>query len=135
MATATYINPDSLHSSPAFTQVVRVPAGFDTIYVGGQNGVGPDGLVVGPGVAEQTKRALVNVRTCLEAAGAGPADVVKWTILITDGVDPNAGFAAFREVWPSDATPPAITVATVARLGPPGAVVEIEAIAAVPASA
>ena len=134
MATVTYINPEGLHRSPAFTQVVRVPAGSDTIYVGGQNGVGPDGHVVGPGVAAQTKQALTNLRTCLEAAGASPADVVKWTILIAEGVDPNEGFAAFREVWPREAAPPAITVATVTGLGPPGAVVEIEAVAAVPTS-
>ncbi|MBO0689103.1 MAG: RidA family protein [Candidatus Dormibacteraeota bacterium] len=134
MGTATYINPEGLHSSSAFTQVVRVPAGCDTVYVGGQNGVGPDGQVVGPGVAEQTRQALANLRTCLEATGASPSDVVKWTILIIEDVDPNEGFAAFGEVWPPDAAPPAITVATVARLGPPGAVVEIEAVAAVPAS-
>ena len=133
MPTVTYINPDSMHSSPAFTQVVRVPAGYDTIYVGGQNGVGPDGRVVGPGVAEQTKQALLNLRTCLEAAGASPADVVKWTIFMAEGVDPTAGYAAFTEVWPADAVPPVITGAVVG-LTVPGAIVEIEAVAAVPAA-
>ncbi len=41
------------------------------------------------------------------------------------------GFAAFQG-WPGDVAPPAITVAVVAALGPPGALVEIEAVAAVP---
>jgi enamine deaminase RidA (YjgF/YER057c/UK114 family) len=130
MTTVMHINPDTLHSSPAFTQVVRVPAGTDTIYVGGQNGVGADGTVVGAGMAEQTRQALANVRTCLEAAGATVADVVTWTILYVDGADVHAGLSAFGEFWPPDAAPPAITVVKVADVGPPGALLEIQAVAA-----
>jgi enamine deaminase RidA (YjgF/YER057c/UK114 family) len=135
MTTATHINPEGLHSSPAFSWVVRVPAGADTIYVGGQNGVGPDGTVVGPGMAEQAGQALANLRTCLEAAGAAVTDVVKWTILYVEGADVGAGLAAFKEFWPREAAPPAITVAAVSDVGPPDALVEIEAVAAVPAAA
>jgi enamine deaminase RidA (YjgF/YER057c/UK114 family) len=127
----THVDPDGLPRNPAFSWAVRVPAGYDTIHVGGQNGVGPDGAVVGPGLAEQTRQALRNLRTCLEAAGAGPADVVKWTILVVDGASVQEGFAAFGEEWPRDAPPPAITVAVVAGLAVPGALVEIEALAAV----
>lgn len=134
MATVTYINPETLHRSPAFTQAVRVPAGTDTVYVGGQNGVGPDGVVVGPGVGEQTRQAFANLRTCLEAAGAELTDVAKWTILCVEGVDMAEGLAAFGQIWPPDAAPPAITVAVVAGLAVPGALVEIEAVAAVPAT-
>lgn len=124
-----------MHSSPAFTQVVRVPAGADTIYVGGQNGVGPDGAVVGPGLADQTRQAFANLRTCLEAAGAELTDVVKWTILCVQGADMREGLAVFGEIWPRDVAPPAITVAFVAGLAVPGALVEIDAVAAVPAVA
>jgi enamine deaminase RidA (YjgF/YER057c/UK114 family) len=131
MTTARHINPDALHSNPAFTWAVRVPAAADTIYVGGQNGVGLDGKVVGAGMLEQTRQALANLRTCLEAAGAEITDIVKWTILYAEGADVGAGLAAFGEFWPRDAAPPAITVAKVADVGPPGALVEIEAIAAV----
>jgi enamine deaminase RidA (YjgF/YER057c/UK114 family) len=112
---------------------VRVPAGYDTIYVGGQNGTGPDGQVVGPGVAEQTRQAFENLRACLQAAGAELTDVLKWTVLCVDGVDMQEGFAASGEVLPTDHTPPAITVAIVSGLAIPGALVEVEAVAAVPA--
>jgi enamine deaminase RidA (YjgF/YER057c/UK114 family) len=134
MTTATHVNPESMHRNPAFSWAVRVPAGADTIYVGGQNGVGPDGAVVGPGVGEQTRQAFANLRACLEAAGAQVTDVVKWTILCVEGADLQEGFAAFGEFWPRDAAPPAITFAFVAGLAVPGAVVEIEAVAAVPAA-
>ena len=132
MRTATFLNPETLHRSRAFTQAVRVPAGNDTIYVGGQNGVGPDGVVVGPGVGEQTRQGCANPRACLEAAGAELTDVAKWTVLCVEGVDLAEGLAAFSEIWPRDAAPPAITVAVVAGLAVPGALVEIEAVAAVP---
>ena len=128
----THVNPDGLHRNPAFTWAVRVPAGYDTIYVGGQNGVGPDGAVVGDGIRAQTGQALANLRTCLEAAGASITDVVRWTILCVEGAPLQEGFAAFGEFWPRDAPPPAITFAFVAALAVPGALVEIEAVAAVP---
>jgi enamine deaminase RidA (YjgF/YER057c/UK114 family) len=129
----THVNPEGLHRNPAFTWAVRVPAGYDTIHIGGQNGVGPDGAVVGQELGAQTRQALANLRTCLEAAGASLTDVVKWTILCVNGAPLHEGFAAFGEVWPRDAPPPAITFAFVAGLAVPGALVEIEAVAAVPA--
>jgi enamine deaminase RidA (YjgF/YER057c/UK114 family) len=128
-----HINPDSLHASPAFSHAVRVPAGSDTIYVGGQNGTGPDGAIVGPGIGEQTRQAFENLRACLEAANASLADVVKWTIFCVEGVDMQEGFAASSDVLPAEVAPPAITVAIVSGLAIPGALIEVEAVAAVPA--
>ncbi|HEY8527262.1 MAG TPA: RidA family protein [Acidimicrobiales bacterium] len=130
-----HLNPESLHRSPAFSHAVRVPAGYDTVHVGGQNGTGPDGTLVGPGLGEQTRQALENVRACLREAGADLADVVKWTILVADGADIREGFAAAQQVLPRDAAPPAITVAVVSGLAVPGSLVEIEAVAAVPPAA
>ncbi|GEN79830.1 RidA family protein [Actinotalea fermentans] len=129
--TTTHINPPELHASPLFSWAVRVPAGFDTIHLGGHDGVGPDGAVVGPGMAEQTRQALANLRTTVEAAGAQVTDIVAWRILYVDGADLQEGVAAFGEFWPREAAPPAITVVKVLDVGPPGALVEIEAVAAV----
>jgi enamine deaminase RidA (YjgF/YER057c/UK114 family) len=103
-----------------------VPAGFDTIHVGGQNGVGLDGQLVGPGMAEQAAQAMANLRACLEAAGAQLTDVVEWRVLCVQGASLREGFAAFA-VWPREAAPPAITVAVVAGFALPGAAVEIAA--------
>src|SRR5215217_4499777 len=134
MTAVGHINPEALHSNPAFSWAVRVPAGSDTIYVGGQNGVDSHGEVVGPGMLEQARQALANLRTCLQAAGAELTDVVKWTIFYADGADVQDGIAAFGEVWPRQSPPPAISVISVLDVGPPGAVIEIDAVAAVPAA-
>ncbi|PZF83548.1 RidA family protein [Jiangella anatolica] len=132
MTLITHINPESMHSNPAFSWAVRVAAGADLVFIGGQNGVDGSGQVVAPDIASQTRQALTNLLTVLEAAGAKPEDVVKWTILIKEGASLQEGFAAFGEVWGQRPNPPAITGAFVAGLAVPGALVEIEAVAAVP---
>ena len=134
MRQVEHINPDSLRASPAFSHAVRVPGGSDLVFMGGQNGTGSDGAIVGPGVGEQTRQAFENLRVCLEAADATLADVVKWTILCVEGVDMQEGFAAAAEILPDGVAMPAITVAIVSGLAVPGALVEIEAVAVVPAA-
>jgi enamine deaminase RidA (YjgF/YER057c/UK114 family) len=126
-------NPEGLFASPQFSQAVEIPAGARLLFVGGQNGVDETGQLVGPDAASQTKRALENVRTAVEGAGGSFADVAKWTILTTSRDHINAGVTAFLEVWGTENPPPAITVAIITDLGPEGALVEVEAVAALPA--
>lgn len=128
--TKRHINPDGLHRNPAFSQAVVVEQPAKTIYIGGQNGVDADGLVVGPSVGEQALQALHNLRTILESEGAGLADVAHWSIAVVDGHPINEGVAAFQQVWNPEDPPPAITVHVVAGLGP-GYLVEIDAVAVV----
>lgn len=125
------IRPEGLVVSPAFSHVAIVPPGATTIYVGGQNAVDPNGLIVGEGdVAVQSARALANAKTALAAAGATVADVVQWTVLFVDGVDLAAAYGAIAPELASD-EPALVTGARVAALGVPGALVEISAVAAV----
>lgn len=125
----THLNPTSMHANPAFSQGTVIPAGASIVIVGGQNGVGADGEVVGDSLAAQTEQALRNVITVLAEAGATPGDVAKLTILIVDGGDVAEGFAAAQKVWGTQ--PTAITVQFVPALGRPDCLVEIDAIAAV----
>jgi enamine deaminase RidA (YjgF/YER057c/UK114 family) len=126
----THLNPASMHVNPAFSQGTVIPAGASIVIVGGQNGVGPDGQVVGDTVGVQTEQALQNLITVLAEAGATPADVAKLNIILVEGVDVNEGFAASQKVWGN--RPTAVTVQFVRALGRPDCLVEIDAIAAVP---
>ncbi|MET4620801.1 enamine deaminase RidA (YjgF/YER057c/UK114 family) [Arthrobacter sp. 2762] len=120
MSSIQRIRPEGLVSSPAFSHVAIVPPNATTIYVGGQNSVDSGGLLVGEGdVGVQSARALANAKTALAAAGATLRDVVQWTVLFVDGADLAAD------------EPPLVTAAFVTRLGVPGALVEISAVAAV----
>ncbi len=127
----TRLQPDGLVVSPAFSHVAVVPGGATTIYVGGQNGVDADGKIVSDDVVEQSARAIDNASTALEAAGASLADVVQWTVFMAEDADVNAAYAAIGPRLAGPGAPPLVTMARVAALGVPGALVEVSAIAAV----
>jgi enamine deaminase RidA (YjgF/YER057c/UK114 family) len=99
------------------------------VFVGGQNGITADGTLVGEDIASQTKQALWNLLEALKAAGATQQNVVRLTIYIVEGQDLNAAFAASQEVWGSN--PTAVSGLFVAGLAVPGALIEIDAVAAV----
>lgn len=126
----THLNPASMHANPAFSQGTVIPAGSSIVIVGGQIGVGADGQLVGDDIGSQTEQALRNLITVLEEAGATPADVAKMNILLVEGTDVNEGFAASQKVWNQRT---AVTVQVVRALGRPDCLVEIDAIAAIPA--
>ena len=126
--TITHINPDSLHKNPAFSQGTIVETGR-TLYVGGQNGTDASGEIVEGGIAAQTAQALRNVLAVLAEAGAGPQDVARLAIYLAPDADLMEGFAVVGEVWGPH--PAAVTVLRVG-IGRPGALVEIEAVAALP---
>ena len=126
--------PDGLVKSPAFSHVAVVSGPVRTIYVGGQDAVGPDGEVVGKGdLAAQTTQILENIRTALAAADAGLEHIVKWNVYVVEGQSIQAGFAAFQKFWGNRSTPPPlITSAFVKALAHPDWLVEMDAIAVVP---
>ncbi|HEM61770.1 MAG TPA: RidA family protein [Chloroflexi bacterium] len=125
----THHNPDTLYANPAFSQAVSVEGASRLIYIGGQNGITPDGQLAGADLGAQTEQALKNVLEALRAAGASQENVVRLGIYVVEGQDFNAGFAASQKVW--GLHPTAITGVLVAGLAVPGALVEIEAVAAV----
>ncbi|GAA1825125.1 RidA family protein [Agromyces salentinus] len=127
----THLNPESMHSSPAFSQGVLVSGPHSTLYVGGQNGRNPDGSVVEGGLGPQTVRALENVLTVLAEAGADQTNVVSMTITLAGGADANEGFAASAEVWGRHRT--TVQVNQVAALANPEFLVEVSAVAVLPA--
>lgn len=132
MGTLTYLRPDGLVSSPAFSHAVVVPPGATVIHVGGQNAVDATGaLVDGDDVAAQTRRVMENVATALAAADATLADVISWTILLAQGVDVGTAYAAAAPSLAREGPPPLVTAAVVAGLAVPGALVEASAVAAV----
>jgi 2-iminobutanoate/2-iminopropanoate deaminase len=109
-----------------YSQAVRAN-GF--LFTAGQVALDPrTGELVAGGIAEQTTRAMENLKAILAAAGTDFSRVVKTTVFLVDMAD----FAAMNEVYArafGDHRPARSTVA-VAGL-PRGARVEIEVIATV----
>jgi enamine deaminase RidA (YjgF/YER057c/UK114 family) len=127
----THLNPDTLHVNPAFSQGVLIQPPGNLLIVGGQDGTDGAGAIVPGGLREQTAQALRNVLAVLAAAGCTQQHVAKMTIHVVAPADIMEGFAAAQEVWGQH--PTAITVLQVAALGRPDALVEIDALAQVPA--
>jgi len=121
------VDPPGMQISPAFAQGMVAPAG-PLLFVGGQNGIDSAGTML-EGLGPQSEQALRNVLAVLAAAGSGPEYVVKLTIYLAPGVDPSAAYAATGTVWGGRRT--AVTVLAIAPARP-DALVEIEAVAAVP---
>ena len=100
----------------------------NAIYTSGQVALDSDGNVLGQGdMKAQTRQALENVRSVLEAAGASMADVVKVTVYVTDISRLGETHEVRPDFFPDP--PPASTGIEVSALAFPGLLVEIEAVA------
>jgi 2-iminobutanoate/2-iminopropanoate deaminase len=118
--TRTIIATPDAPSSPLYSQGVRVDS---AIYVSGMVGVDPDtGELAGTSIGEQTRQALRNCQSVLEAGGCTLDDVALVTVLLARPADFTGMNEAYAAVFGDD--PPARAVA---RLGPelPGILVSI----------
>jgi len=117
-----------MYKSPVFSQAI-VAEGGKTLYIGGQNGILPDGTMAGATLGEQTEQALKNILEILKSSGATQKNVVKLTIYTAKGQDIREGYAASQKIWGN--FPTTLTSMFVDSLTVPGALVEIDAIAVV----
>jgi 2-iminobutanoate/2-iminopropanoate deaminase len=113
----------------AYSHVVTVAGPGKLIYVAGQLGRDASGNIVAGGMRAQMEQTFQNLDKCLKAAGATWADVVKTNTFVTD----YAAFSECRDVrmrYLGVAVPTSTTI-QISGLAQPGAMVEIELIAAV----
>jgi reactive intermediate/imine deaminase len=117
-------------SDPISHYADAVRAG-ELLFVSGVVPVDADGrLVGGDDVVAQAQAVFENMRRVLAAAGAGPEDIVKVTVFLTD-VDDRPRINPVRQAFFGE-TRPASTLVEVSRLAIPGAKLEVEAVAMVP---
>jgi len=99
----------------------------DLVFVSGSLGVDPKTGEFAPrGIEAETRQALQNLTSVLEAGGSSLDQVVKTTVFLRDIDEFSKMNAVYAEFFPKD--PPARSTFQVAAL-PRGAAVEIEAIA------
>ena len=126
------LNPAGMHSNPAYSQGISVPASARYIFVGGQNGVDAAGGIVGKGdLAAQTTQALANLATVLAAGGAAPEDLISLTVCLVGDADFRTGFGAWTAFWNDRGAPPVVKMLRVVGLANPDFLIEIEGIAAI----
>ena len=129
----SHMNPHTVASPGGhYSHVVKIDTGDGALlFVSGQVAFDPDGNLVGEGdMARQTEQVFDNLRAALEANGATFDGVVKVTTFLTD----MSALEAVRDVRRRYLTdpPPASTTVEVAGLFRPEALIEVEAVAAIP---
>ena len=113
---------DMAKPKPPYSPVV---VSGDTVWTAGQIAHDADGNLIGGGIAEQTRRSLENVRTCLEAAGCTMDDVVKVNAYLAD----LGHLAGYNEVYREFFDEPYPARSSVQAGLPPRVLVEIEVVA------
>ena len=120
------INAPNARPGAVLSSAVRVG---DLVFLSGALGTKPGGGGLADGGIEgQTRQALENVKASAALAGVTMADIAKCTVFLTDVANFQAMNGVYREFFPTD--PPARTTVGVAGLVVPGALIEIECIAA-----
>jgi len=126
------INPANLAAPLGpYSYAVKVEGG-QLLFVSGCVALDESGKLVGKGdVAQQSEQVMKNLKTVIEAAGGTLADVVKVTNYMRDARE----FPKLAEVRARYLTPPypASTMVEVSRLIHEDMLVEIEAMAVIPA--
>ena len=120
------INPPNARPGGVLSTAVRVG---DLVFLSGALGTKPGGGGLADGGIEgQTRQALENVKASASLAGVTMADIAKCTVFLTDVANFLAMNGVYKEFFPTE--PPARTTVAVAGLVVPGALLEIECIAA-----
>ncbi len=128
-----YINPDTLSTNPAFTNVIAISGNVKTIYIGGQDAIDASGKIVGKGdLKKQVSQVFTNLQEALKAAGAGLEHIIKWNVYLVQGQSLEQGFEVFQQVGGRRHNPPAISMMFVSGLANPDFLIEMDAIAVLP---
>lgn len=121
------LNPDAVFAPQIYSHAVEVAAPQRLLYVSGQVGVRKDGTLA-EGMSAQAAVAVENMTAVLAEAGMTVAEVIKYTIYLTDEAQTGAFMQAAAGLLASP--PPAVTLVYVKALARPDMLVEVEAIAA-----
>ena len=125
-------NPSKIFKPTGYSQVAEITAGR-LIILAGQVGFDREGNLVGPGDMEaQARQAFENIKLALEACGASYANVVKFTFFTTD-ITQLGIVRKIRDEYINTDNPPTSTAVEVRRLVRDDIVLEVEAVAALPA--
>ena len=129
------VNPPGLGRPSGFSHGLVAPAGSRRLIVAGQTASDSHGRIENAAFPDQFEAALGRVVAVVAAAGGRAEDIGRMAIFVTDLDGYLAARPALGGIWKQlmGAHYPALTLVEVTRLVDPGATVEIEATAVLPA--
>ncbi len=133
MNNAQVILPEGWKRPKGYANAIVMPRGR-LLFVAGQVGWGSNGRIVSEDFTAQFKQALLNVRTCVEAAGSSVQHIGRMTLYVTDKGEYTRNLAGVGDAWREvmGRHYPAMALLEVKGLLERGAKIEIEADAVVP---
>jgi len=126
-----FVQPETIFKTTTYTHVVEVTGPGRLIYTSGEQGREPDGNFPSD-IRGQSVRALENIKAALAAVGATFDHVVKLNVYLIDLRKNQPIFSEVKRQYVNKLAPPASTTVGVATLTREGALVEVEAVAALP---
>jgi enamine deaminase RidA (YjgF/YER057c/UK114 family) len=133
-ARPAFLRPAGLFPGAPYAYAAVAPGG--AVWAAGACPLDEEGRVVGRGDrAQQARVAVANLLRALAAAGAGPADILKTTVYVVAGE--RADLVRVWDAYAAALAPhaPPSTLLGVSFLGYTDQLVEVEAVAIVPAAA
>jgi enamine deaminase RidA (YjgF/YER057c/UK114 family) len=117
---------------PGYTQVVEANTPGRILFIAGQLGYDAAGKQ-GPDFRTQTTLVFENLKAAVESAGGHMENTVKLNTYLTDIRVQLPIVREIRDKYVNTAAPPASTTLEIQKLAREGALIEIEAIAVLPA--
>ena len=127
-----FINPEALGKPPGYTHVVEATAPARIVYIAGQLGVDRDGKISSD-FRLQAVQTFENLKNALAAVGGQFQHVVKLNNYFVD-MKYLPIFRQVRDSYLADKDRPASTTLAISGLAREGALLEIEAVAVLPAA-
>ncbi|AWS42318.1 RidA family protein [Streptosporangium sp. 'caverna'] len=129
-----FSTPSTLPATNGYSHVAAIAPGSRLVWTSGQVPITTEGTPAAAGDWEaQTRLVMRNVEAALKAGGATWNDVFKLTIFVVD-TSALSVVRAVRDEFINLERPPTSSLVQVAGLFRPDILIEIEAVAAVPAT-
>lgn len=132
-AKTRFINPETMFVPPGYTQVVEATGPGRTVYIAGQLGIDKDGRLPGD-FRSQAVQTFENLKEALAAVGGRLEHIVKLNNYLLD-IAHLSTIRDVRSAYLSSEAPPASTTIQVSGFARVGALLEVEAVAVLPAKA
>jgi len=127
-----FSNPPGMSSPPTYSHLVEVTGPHRTVYIAGQTGADAKGNVP-KDFRGQAVQVMENIKAVLDSVGGGFEHVVRITSYLTDIAANATEFRDVRALYFKKDTLPTATLLQVVRLANPAYLLEVEAIAVLPA--
>jgi enamine deaminase RidA (YjgF/YER057c/UK114 family) len=128
-----FVQPETIFKTTTYTHVVEVTGPGRLIYTSGEQGRDRDGNFP-VDITAQSIQAFENIKAALAAVGATFDHVVKLNVYMIDLRKHQPIFSEIKQRYVNKSAPPASTTVQVPLLTREGALVEVEAVAALPAA-